>query len=124
MSEIEHNKNCKYEERKKEFDAWRTEHPCHCQKCMGWGWVFYDYDPSPAGVSLSSGSMQDCDPCECIENDICPVCGQLGLQWRNDDMNCKCDACDYDDEHPEKTAPPSEPECYCWETARYIEYDL
>lgn len=60
--------------------AWRQVWPNHCKKCCGNGGVAYSYDPSPVGVSLSSGSMADFEPCEaCAGQGTCPRCGKPGL---------------------------------------------
>lgn len=114
-NEIKHDEHCRYNEQKAIYDRWYDEHPQACRKCGGWGLIYTQYDPSPAGGGLAPGYLEDVDLCECLENDTCPVCGQIELEWRNDDMNCKCSRCGYDDEHPQKTAAPPEPECYCWE---------
>lgn len=58
-----------------EREAWEKRWPNYCRECEGFGGRTYSYDPSPAGVSLSSGTMQDFDPCEaCGEHDLCPRC--------------------------------------------------
>lgn len=70
-----------YEKAQAEFEtAW----PSYCRECGAKGYNWYDYDPSPAGVGLGSGYMTDCDACPaCVENDICPRCGQstLSEEW-------------------------------------------
>jgi hypothetical protein len=55
---------------------WEAAWPNHCRACEGWGGREESYDPSPAGVSLSPGSMTDFEPCEkCGASDLCPRCG-------------------------------------------------
>ncbi|MEI7770113.1 MAG: hypothetical protein WCI67_09010 [Chloroflexales bacterium] len=55
--------------------AWDARWPHHCQECGGSGGIGYSYDPSPAGVSLSAGSMMDYEPCDCFaERGVCPRC--------------------------------------------------
>jgi len=51
-----------------------AQYPNYCTKCGGSGLIGYSYDPSPAGVSLGSGSMYDCEPCSCVEEGRCPRC--------------------------------------------------
>lgn len=59
------------------MDQWVREHPNYCRNCQGMGGFAGSYDPSPAGVSLSPGSMQEFDYCqECTEKGICPECGK------------------------------------------------
>lgn len=74
--DVEHKKGCielqKMEDRKLYEQAW----PHHCRNCEGWGGHYGSFDPSPAGVSLSSGSLVEVDPCpECVEKSVCPRCG-------------------------------------------------
>jgi hypothetical protein len=60
-----------------EMDQWVRDHPNYCRHCQGMGGFASSYDPSPAGVSLSSGSMMEFDYCpECTEKGVCPECGQ------------------------------------------------
>jgi len=59
--------------------------PRHCKHCLAWGGQTYRYDPSPPGISLCAGIMEDFDPCpECIERGICPRCAQpiSGPKWQ------------------------------------------
>ncbi len=56
--------------------AWAARWPNHCEACGGWGGATSYYDPSPAGVSLSAGFLQDFDPCaECSDKGRCGRCG-------------------------------------------------
>jgi hypothetical protein len=59
-----------------ERDAYIKAWPHYCRHCQGWGFFAYTYDPSPAGIALGPGWLQDYDPCpKCIERDLCPRCG-------------------------------------------------
>jgi hypothetical protein len=59
-------------------EAYDSKWQHHCRKCHGLGGFLYSYDPSPAGVSLSPGYMQDFDTCsDCVEQGKCPRCGKL-----------------------------------------------
>lgn len=71
-----------YQKYKIALVEWRARWPNACQSCGGWGGHGYSYDPSPAGVSLAPGSMQDFDPCEepgCVSEGFCARCGQPTL---------------------------------------------
>ena len=58
-------------------DKWVQDHPNYCRNCGGGGGFVSSYDPSPAGISLAPGSMQEFDYCgECVEQGNCPECGQ------------------------------------------------
>ena len=44
-----------------------------CETCEGRGWVSVRFDPSPAGVALSPGWMEDVEPCpDCNPNGTDP----------------------------------------------------
>lgn len=65
-----------------------------CEHCQGMGGFYTAYDPSPSGVSLSPGYMQDFDLChKCLEQQICPSCGE----YISIDDNCSYDVyvCEY-----------------------------
>lgn len=69
-----------------------------CTRCNGTGWLFYEDSPSPAGVSLAPGAMSFADPCpDCLEQGICPACGNPLGEPYNDDNDCRCE-CGYDSE--------------------------
>lgn len=86
------------------------KYPGACRTCQGWGGQGSSYDPSPAGVSLSPGSMYDFDPCpDCEGNEalpLCALCGQICAEGGA--RLCAC---------PSDTGIPSAPECFCWEIA-------
>lgn len=98
---------------RKEFEE---KHPNFCRICGGQGVFYESYDPSPAGVSLGSGSMTDVYLCEeCVEQNKCPLCGQETL---NED-GTKCSSCEYElDKSP---TLPVLPECYCWKGDQYFD---
>lgn len=105
----------------------------------------YYYDPSPAGVSLGGGWMEDADPCpDCIEQGLCPRCGRkCSFEPAGDNDTLSCPHCEWDSQQAENhnawvsLAPqdmqeqclgafdlhaiPNEPECFCHESV-YDEY--
>jgi len=95
-----------------------AQYPNYCVKCGGAGIIGYSYDPSPSGVSLGSGSMHECEPCEyCVGHDQCPRCGEK-LAWIDESMvgpdQCeyfKCYHCDWE-ENCEGIAQYDDCECY------------
>jgi hypothetical protein len=90
---------------KKELADFTTKYPDFCRKCDGMGYICYQYDPSPPGVSLSSGSMEDCEPCPECEGSDEPVCGLCGKHLENERRICGCPY----------TCAPLQPECWCRE---------
>lgn len=73
--------------------------PNYCRRCNGWSGFHGTYDPSPPGVSLGSGYMEDFDPCpECYDKGICCRCGAVmfdpGIADGLDDD--KCPKCGFD----------------------------
>jgi ribosomal protein L37E len=90
--------------------------PHYCRTCKGQGGTYSYYDPSPAGVSLAAGQMEDFEPCsECVEKDICPRCGEKStIDWDADKQVCS--VCGFDCSY--KMAAPQEPECFCYEEKR------
>lgn len=95
----------------REREAYEETWPNHCSACGGWGGKISFYDPSPAGVALAPGTMQDFDTCpSCIENGKCSRCGQ---QTFTSDEVTSCTGCGFDLNKPDGT--PEAPECYCWE---------
>lgn len=108
----------------------------HCKTCNGLGGRVFYYDPSPAGVGLSAGWMQDFDPClDCIEQGLCPRCGKAHDFTEGNPLVCP--HCEWDSEQaynhhnfisllPDNMtdqciaayrfhAIPDEPECSCYE---------
>lgn len=88
-----------------------TKWPDYCRCCDGWGQFTYSYDPSPKGVSLSSGWLEDAEPCpDCVEKGVCARCGKDGLGLESEGPCLYCNW-DYDN------GLPTEPECWCWAVA-------
>jgi hypothetical protein len=99
---------------KAEHDAYVAQWPDYCQHCDGFGELRYSYDPSPAGVSLGSGHMEDADPCPvCIETGHCPRCGKHVPGWEFDSLegNETCPFCGWNLESP--GCPLEYDECDC-----------
>lgn len=110
----EHTESCKkfrlaYEQRKLAYEAHWGKSYCH--HCNGWGYTSYRDDPSPAGVSLGSGSMEFSDPCSfCVEIGACPRCGLIAL----DEDGNKCSNCGWVCMEAGSEGLDPEPECECW----------
>ena len=88
--------------------------PKYCRKCNGLGEIVYNDDPSAAGVSLSPGSMEFSDPCQCLEDGNCPRCGRYNVSWLNaeDDM-LKCPVCGWVYQSSPGCPPGWDGECNC-----------
>jgi hypothetical protein len=87
--------------------SYRLKWPRYCRTCNGWGAFYSEYDPSPAGVSLGSGTMTDVEPCrDCSEMGVCPRCGYGNF----DPEVFKCDNCGW----TERDGLPFAGECVCW----------
>ena len=99
-------------------DVYRRTWPKHCAKCRGWGLHYDTYDPSPAGVSLSAGTMTDVSLCECVEGGICPRCAREPLEVKEDAYNgdwCFCVGCGWTETKTEGISEePQLSECDCW----------
>lgn len=93
--------------------AYAQRWPNHCPDCEGWGGHLGSYDPSPAGVSLGSGSFTEFDPCEsCYCKGACPRCGaSMGDGQELFDNDTPCLSCGFK-EGDEGMA--SQQECACW----------
>lgn len=106
MSKFVHTEKClefqkRLEDKLKEFDL---KYPNCCKTCGGSGEIHYRENQSPIG-SGERWMMDEVDICpECIENGICPLCGEefnwQGKEWDLDFSFCK--KCGYDsrNEHP------------------------
>lgn len=93
---------------------WARKWPNHCQKCGGWGGFWSHYDPSPSGVGLSPGYMEQFDPCVCWEEGHCPRCGEpcaMGSDHKDGKTIEVCE-CSWDTAKPDGI--PGEGECVCW----------
>jgi hypothetical protein len=118
---VEHFDDCvkafaQYEKEKAEFERM---FPNYCRACGGWGGHSYRYDPSPAGVSLSRGYMEDWDPCaECVEKGKCPHCAGEIVD-RSGDGDWACPKCGWSEVPKSPVGQilanglPEEPECWC-----------
>ena len=113
---MEHFPDCAKatEDYKKEVAEFEKKHPGYCRACRGHGGSWYRYDPSPRGVSLSPGYMEDFSECtECIEKGKCPWCGgkldEKALE--NGDLIC-ASKCGWVND-TETLGLPEEPECWC-----------
>jgi hypothetical protein len=62
-----------------DFDAAYSD---ACRNCDGAGVVFISEDPSPAGVSLGSGSYSYVEPCSDCEGADSPKCSLCGQDWK------------------------------------------
>lgn len=115
---MEHTQQCLEQTRRflEEEEKWMEKHPKYCKNCQGWGVFYSTYDPSPAGVSLSSGSMVDAEPCsECVEKGWCPHCSGA-LELDSNDEFSTCTECGWTDKDEDKLdGLPEPPECFCWE---------
>ena len=71
-------------------------------------------DPSPSGVSLSPGYMEDWDPCtECVEQNKCPRCGGPLTGKRNEPDTLYCRKCRWNSDEKFEGIP-ERPECDCY----------
>ena len=103
-----------------------TAWPNYCIECGGWSGFWSSYDPSPAGVSLGAGSIQDFETCgRCYDKELCPRCGHY-LAYVSDMQHgpdqdgdyTVCTSCGWrDDQEIEGIAEHDE--CECWE----LDYD-
>ncbi len=121
MENFEHTEGCKqtHEEHLARRGAYISLWSNYCRTCCGAGNTCWTEDPSPAGISLSSGSLVFCDPCpDCLERGICPRCGQQ--VWDSNDFTgdpVACPECGWREESPD--CLPPEPECRCWDRGGY-----
>jgi len=113
---MKHTKECERESKKYEFIEayYKQQWPGYCTHCRGWGAFITNFDPSPAGVSLGSGTMQDVDMCpHCLERNRCPRCGEFNIAWSDETFETDtCHHCGWSMEHPDGLPEP--PECMCW----------
>lgn len=100
---------------------YKIKWPKYCTDCGGWGGAISYDDPSPAGIGLGAGSMQDFDPCDtCLGTGTCPQCGELSADMVDEGYYDRfiCSSCGWDDGDnmdgmPDYAVFP--PECDCWE---------
>lgn len=94
----------------REFE-WK--YPNYCRACGGTGEVCEFFDPSPAGVSLSPGSMMECDPCAlCIDDGNCPRCSAPAIVDRGPLLHEGCSNCGWQSSVSAPAPPPGECTCY------------
>lgn len=93
---------------------YETTWPNHCRACNGWGGAASYYDPSPAGVSLGAGMLEDWDSCStCLDNNLCPRCKAPILEADDDDNGAQgCLNCGWTTD--DGGLPPWDPDCGCW----------
>lgn len=109
-----HSKECvlRMENMAEVQKQWLDKWPNYCTRCGGWGGFWSQYDPSPAGVSLSPGSMVDFDPCGCSEQARCPRCGSSNtIDYEDDDQPCS--VCGWNWGKGDDDGMPPDPECVC-----------
>lgn len=124
---IEHKEGCWYPQALEDEQIYIEAWPGHCTNCHGWGGFVESYDPSPAGVALSPGSIQEYDPCpECLENRLCPRCGSSVDSYEDWDAGqpARCPGCGFIEEEtpgrpfadnePCSCMEPEEPDDWCW----------
>lgn len=125
MAEFTHSEQCKQATADREVARarWVAEWPNYCRTCDGWGGAASSYDPSPAGVCLSSGSMEDWDSCPaCTDNGICSRCG---AESPIDEDAVEAPACAKCGADGTDGMPPPYEDCGCWyEQEKEIEQQL
>lgn len=99
--------------------------PKHCRNCNGAG-LFVSYDnPSPAGISLSAGNMENIEPCEqCTEVGLCPRCGTYGLADGQDERDVgegPCANCGWNYNMGGKPEQFSSFDCNCYATIKQLD---
>jgi hypothetical protein len=114
MSEWKHTDACNERTRKinEKNQKYAETYPNYCKVCSGCGGSSYSYDPSPSGVSLGSGSMEDFEPCEhCVMQGNCPRCGSL-IWDMSEEGFFVCPVCGLNDESPDGLIPDEDCGCY------------
>lgn len=113
-----------------EQEEFRQRWPKYCRVCGAAGEQCDSYDPSPSGVSLGSGSIEDCYPCEgnirprrgdpgpllvplrpCTEEGFCPRCEAPALVSDGEYDRCLCIHCGWYYKVSKSAPPPAE--CIC-----------
>lgn len=124
-----HNYNCwlRRNEWEEQVAIYDNEWPDHCKACDGAGKFEDTYDPSPAGVSLGSGTITDVAICdECVQDFPmrCPRCGGTWVYGDADNYDDivddivsnekPCSRCGWNWAKTPGDWRPQEPECFCW----------
>lgn len=111
-SPLDHTKGCNhsFELHDTLVADYEQLYPNYCRTCQGWGGRWSKYDPSPSGVALSPGYMEEFDPCpDCLDKMKCPRCG--GNVYHDEENYEVCPICLFKTE--ETDGLPQPPECYC-----------
>ncbi len=88
-----------------ESSQYQADYPNYCRRCDGWGGRWVSYDPSPRGISLAPGTMQDFDACpNCLDLGKCPRC-MTDLCDEGGDI-AQCPNCSLDTEEEFDGYPP------------------
>lgn len=88
-----------------ETKAFQLNHPNYCRKCEGWGGRWERYDPSPRGIALPRGYLEDFEPCsECLDQGLCPHCKSPLLE-EEDPMRCSNHDCLWCEDDPDGLPP-------------------
>jgi len=97
---------------------YQWEWPHYCRECNGTGGHTHSHDPSPAGIALSPGTMEEWETCPlCTAHGLCPRCGENIWFGLHDELMEVCEECSFS--FVEETPGfPSLSECSCWEAAR------
>ena len=75
QTDVRHSEACRTDRAR--LAAWEARWPAACRACDAAGVITLRYDPSPAGVSLGSGWMEDSEACRCTsERNVCPRCAK------------------------------------------------
>ncbi len=119
---MEHFPDCveafeSYEKMKKKFEE---KFPLYCRSCHGWSGKVIRYDPSPPGISLAPGYMEDFELCpDCTEKGLCPRCTAALVEDAGEYSDpFRCPVCGWTD-NPDKESVekcsglPEQPECWC-----------
>jgi hypothetical protein len=94
-------------------DEYARKWPNYCRTCSGVGGFHSTYDPSPAGVSLAPGTMDDFDPCtQCVDEGICPRCGKKVWNVDEDEIGV-CSNCGWDAMNPDAMPQGYDDMCPC-----------